>query len=176
MIQRFFMKVCPVCNQTYTDENLNFCLNDGGTLTELKDDAPPTIFMDRGRTTQPNWGEYETASSWQSQPLQPHQSASPNQPFYPTAAYQANQTLPIVSLSLGIASVTIGWCCSLGVLLAPGALITGFIALSQIKKDPQAYTGKGFAIGGIVTAAIYLVVFILLMIIYGIAIFFGNVR
>ncbi len=169
------MKICSVCNQTYSDENLNFCLNDGGTLTPLKDDAPPTIFMDRGRTTQPNWGEYETAAPWQNQPLQPHQSAIPNQPFYPAQAlYQQNQTLAIVSLSLGIASVTIGWCCSLGLLLAPGALITGFIALSQIKKDPQLHTGKGFAIGGIVTAAVYLVAFILLMIFYGIAIFFGN--
>ena len=94
----------------------------------------------------------------------------------PATVQGQNQTLATVSLCLGIASVTIGWCCSLGLLLSPAALITGFIALSQIKKDPQTNGGKGLAIGGIVAGAIYLAVFVLIIIIYGIAIFFGNIR
>jgi hypothetical protein len=47
------MKICPGCNQTYADENLNFCLNDGELLQQFGDDAPPTIMMDSSRTTNP---------------------------------------------------------------------------------------------------------------------------
>ncbi len=165
------MKVCSICNQTYTDENLNFCLNDGGVLTLMKDDAPPTIFMNQVRTTQPNWENVQQPiSPWQNQPLQA------NQAYMPAVVQGQNQTLATVSLCLGIASVTVGWCCSLGLILSPAALITGFIALSQIKKNPQSNGGKGLAIGGIVTGAIYLAVFVLIIVIYGMAIFFGNIR
>lgn len=165
------MKICPVCNQTYNDDNLNFCLNDGATLTRYTDDAPPTILMNQARTTQPNWENVQQPiSTWQNQPLQINQS------FVPTTVQRQNQTLAIVSLCLGIGSVTIGWCCSLGLLLSPAALITGFIALSQIKKDPLSNGGRGMAIGGIVTAIVYLAGVILLLLIYGIAFFFGNIK
>ena len=42
------MKKCTICNQTYTDDSLNFCLNDGGTLEHLSEEQP----MNRiGQTT-----------------------------------------------------------------------------------------------------------------------------
>ena len=85
-----------------------------------------------------------------------------------------NQTLAIVSLGLGIGSLTIGWCCSLGLLLAPAALITGFIALSQIKKDPSKYTGRGLAIGGMATGGVFLVFYVLFIIIWGLAAIGGS--
>ena len=85
-----------------------------------------------------------------------------------------NQTLAIVSLGLGIGSLTIGWCCSLGLALGPAALITGFIGLSQIKKDPQKYGGRGLAIGGIVTGSVFLAAYILFIILYGAAMLLGN--
>lgn len=84
-----------------------------------------------------------------------------------------NQTLAIVSLCLGIASVTIGWCCSLGIILSPAALITGFIALSQIKQDPLKNGGRSLAIGGIATGAVYLGILVLILIIYGAAFLFN---
>lgn len=45
------MKVCPVCNQTYDDDSLNYCLNDGTVLTtpsgnqtaEMKQSVSPTF-------------------------------------------------------------------------------------------------------------------------------------
>lgn len=60
------MKVCPTCQQTYADESLNFCLNDGAVLVK-KDQpfnaAPPeTVFMN-----QPN----PTISGQQSNPTVP---------------------------------------------------------------------------------------------------------
>lgn len=54
------MKICPKCQQTYTDENLNFCLNDGSVLTQTggsrnTDDAlPETVFVNQVRPTTPN--------------------------------------------------------------------------------------------------------------------------
>ena len=51
-----FVKICPTCQQTYADEGLNFCLNDGAVL--VKKDAsslpPNTVFMNPGGSTNPN--------------------------------------------------------------------------------------------------------------------------
>ncbi len=167
------MKQCPKCNQTYSDANLNFCLNDGELLTPMydtsqrsyADDSPPTVMMNDARITNPvNWQQpAQPPAVWQNpQVMQYPMSMSPN------------QTLAVVSLCLGIGSVTIGWCCSLGLVLSPAALITGFIALSQIKKDPQRNGGRGLAIGGIATGVVYLAVWLLLMLVYGAALLFGG--
>ena len=80
-----------------------------------------------------------------------------------------NQTLAFVSLGLGIGSMTIGWCCSLGLLLSPAAIITGIIALMQVKNNPQTNGGRGFAIAGIVIGCVFLAAYLLFIIIYGIA-------
>lgn len=78
------------------------------------------------------------------------------------------QTLATVSLILGLVSITIGLCCYLGFLTGPAAIITGIIALVQIKSNSMFYTGKGLAIGGIILGALYFVIFIL-MFVLGIA-------
>ena len=88
--------------------------------------------------------------------------------------FPPNQTLASVSLGLGITSLVIGWCCSSGMILAPGALVTGFIALSQIKKDPATYGGRGFAIGGVVTGAVFLVIYVLIFVIAMVASLLSN--
>lgn len=167
------MKQCPRCNQTYTDANLNFCLNDGELLTPMydssqrpyTDDSPPTVMMSEARTTNP--------VNWQ-QPVQPPVAWQNPQVMQYPMSMTPSQSMAVVSLCLGIGSVTIGWCCSLGLVLSPAALITGFIALSQIKKDPQRNSGRGLAIGGIVTGIVYLAVWILLMLLYGAALLFGG--
>jgi hypothetical protein len=85
------------------------------------------------------------------------------------APYSApNQVLGIVSLILGISSL-ISVCCSLGIVLNLGAIITGVIALILNKKDPQAYGGRGMAIAGIVIGGLLLLFYILFIIIYGLA-------
>ena len=52
------MKICPKCQQTYTDENLNFCLTDGSVLTQTagSGDAslPETVMINQPRPTSPN--------------------------------------------------------------------------------------------------------------------------
>lgn len=39
------MKICPRCQKTYPDDNLNFCLEDGSVLTPASGAVPPDTFM-----------------------------------------------------------------------------------------------------------------------------------
>jgi hypothetical protein len=176
------MKQCPRCQQTYSDDTLNFCLSDGELLTAFQqepssprfDDSPPTMVLDQARQTNPtNWPQTPSASppaQWQAQPAANFQPAG----MYGYAPPSPNQSMAIASLVLAILSVTVGWCCSLGLLLAPAGLITGWIALNQIKKDPQRYSGRGMALGGIITSGVFLGLYLLFIIIYGIAIIGGG--
>ena len=163
------MKRCPSCGKTY-NEPLNYCLDDGDLLFDDGpqqrpfDDTPPTVMMSDARTTNPtNWSappaQYQSPQMWQPQPMY---AASPN------------QTLGVVSLCLGIGSLTVGWCCSLGLLLGPAALITGWIGLSQTHKDPQRYGGRGLAIAGMITGGVFLALYLLFILFYGAAIFLGG--
>ena len=180
------MKRCPRCNRTYSDENLNFCLEDGELLTQhseeeptrsLRDTPPPTVVMDPTRITNPvSWPQQ--SQSQQNQPVQrwqPPQQSPTYQPNYAFAPHpmmmvsSPSQTLAVVSLCLGIGSITIGWCCSLGLLLSPAALITGGIALAQIKKDPNSSSGKGMAIAGMAIGGAFIVLWVIFMILWGLA-------
>lgn len=50
------MKVCPNCQRTYPDDDLNFCLDDGSILTQAGgyNSPPPTVKMNPPATTAPN--------------------------------------------------------------------------------------------------------------------------
>jgi hypothetical protein len=142
------MKICPNCNQTYTDETLNFCLNDGAALQEKGSEPPPTIFMDAPRKTNPNFTEYQAPFGNQDQQIY----QMPYSP--PAAAYRSqDQTLPIISLVLGVLGfVTV--CCYGGIPLGLGAVITGYLGMKNADQNPQKYGGKGMAIGGLILGAI----------------------
>ncbi|MDQ2747287.1 MAG: DUF4190 domain-containing protein [Acidobacteriota bacterium] len=165
------MKSCSICNQVYNDDNLNFCLNDGGVLIETGDDAPPTIKMNRVRTTEPNFSDYEPSAPWGSQPLQnqPFQNQPfpppPNQSPYSMAVMPRgqNQVLPTVSLVLGILSIIL-FCCYGGFPFGLAALITGYLGYQNTNTDPQQYGGRGMAIAGMVTGAIGVLTLIMLII------------
>ena len=43
------MKTCPQCGNTYTDQNLYFCLQDGAALYPADSEAPPTAVIDQNR-------------------------------------------------------------------------------------------------------------------------------
>src|SRR6478672_5267206 len=125
------MKSCPRCGKTYTDETLNFCLNDGELLTLQQPSPagymdPPTMVIDQARVTDPvhNWQQSQQSA----QPPAPWQQQQPQQFGALPMTVAPNQTLAVVSLCLGIGSVTVGWCCSFGLILAPAALVTGYIA------------------------------------------------
>ena len=155
------MKVCPKCNQTYTDDGLNFCLADGELLMDpstesptqiFNDPSPPTIFMDSPRRTNPNHSAWETAPP--PQPMAPWQ----NQPqgIYRTPYGDAmsgdlvkDQTLPTISLILGILGLVMV-CCAGGVWLGVPAAIVGYLGMQNADRDPSKYRGRGMAVAGMV--------------------------
>ncbi len=152
------MKQCPKCHQTYNDNNLNFCLEDGELLTGFTseppparyiDDSPPTMVMNDARVTNPaNWPQTPPAAPvghWQ-----PPQQNLQNQPYRsPGFTPSLDQTLPIISLVLGILSLIL-ICCYGGIWLGLPAAILGFLGMRNAESNPQQYGGRGLAIGGMV--------------------------
>lgn len=178
------MKKCPKCGRTYTEKDLNFCYEDGELLSYMAEDAPSSPFSGRPSVTEdPPPTEFLGSSRitsenpWpsSSQPPAPWQPTQPVPQFsaYPTSVVP-NQTLALVSMILGVSSVTVGWCCYTGIGLAPAAIVVGIIALSQIKKDPERYTGRGLALAGIISGAVYLFIYLVIIIIYIIALILGS--
>ncbi len=171
------MKRCPKCGQTYTDENINFCLNDGELLSRnsesqrspfdsppprsAADDSPPTMVLDQARVTNP--------IGWSNTPAAPPAPWQQQQPaVYPfTGKSQPSLILPILSLVFGLCSITLGFCCYSGMLLGPAAIVMGIVALVQNKSNPELYGGRGLAIGGIATGAGYFVLFVIMIIVWG---------
>lgn len=145
------MKICSVCSQTYLDEEQYYCLNDGSVLTQLNDEAPPTVFMNQARPTeQINWANNNPLSAWQNQPIQQNQS-------FPLAVQGQNQVLPTVSLVLGLLSLVL-FCCYGGLPLGIAALVTGYLGLSNANKNPSQYGGRGLAIAGLILGAFGLLI------------------
>ena len=115
-------------------------------------------------------GRYVSPAEYIPPPAPVQGWAPPPPPPYPN---QPQQTLAATSLVLGIVSVTVGWCCSFGILTAPIALVLGIVSLVQIKNDPKKYGGKGMAIGGIATSGLYILILGAIILLYGIGIIAG---
>ncbi len=129
------MKVCPKCNQSYDDANLNFCLNDGEMLMETEtSDAPPTIMMDSPRQTNENWGNINPDPNQPNQQMYQPPFATPQQTMQTGGK---DQTLPIISIVSGTVGIVLSFCCYLGVLMGPIALITGYVGMNNANKNPE---------------------------------------
>lgn len=87
-------------------------------------------------------------AAWQDQQI------GSNTPFQPPATGSVNQTLPIVSLILGILSI----CCYISPLTGIAALITGYLGIKNANNDPQNYGGKGLAIAGMILGGLFLLI------------------
>lgn len=170
------MKRCPKCNQVFTDEWLTFCTQDGTALvaadtsvieppvTLVSPSMPPSVSpLEQPTMDMP--GKSAPPPALYSPPQTPQPGfRPPPPPAYPVAQ---EKNMALLSLILGIVSVTIGFCCYFGVLTAPVAIGLGVYALSLIKKDPIKYGGKGMALTGIITGALYFVFLIIIILIYG---------
>ena len=68
------MKVCPRCQKTYTDDNLNFCLEDGSVLSQAGNaPMPETVLINQPRITAsnpPSAGQPGGQANWGSSPQQ----------------------------------------------------------------------------------------------------------
>jgi hypothetical protein len=144
------MNSCPLCQREYSSD-INFCLDDGQTLVRHPERvSEPTIF-DPVR---------QTANI----PFEP--SYAPPVPWAPQTAFHQfahppSKTLATISLSLSLISITAGWCCFVGLILSPAAIITGGVALSKISTNPNAYAGRYAAIAGIAIAVINLLLYLM---------------
>ena len=47
------MKICPRCQKTYADDNLNFCLEDGTVLNPMQGSTAETVQLNQPRVTAP---------------------------------------------------------------------------------------------------------------------------
>lgn len=174
------MKRCPRCNRVYSEDDLNFCLDDGELLQQYSDeqptrplshdDPPPTVVLDPTRVTNPiGWDAGQQIGG----PVGQWQGHPGNYPQTQFTSYHMtgspSQTLAVISLVVGASSLILGWCCSNGLLTGPAAIIIGIIALIQIKNNPQLYGGKGLAIGGIVTGGLFVLFYMFFILIYGLA-------
>jgi hypothetical protein len=99
-----------------------------------------------------------------SAPVAPWQGSQMGQDLPPSMPGAQNQTLAIVSLVLGIASIVI---CQ---LTGPVAVILGFLARRKASNNPAEYGGAGLALGGIITGIIG-TLFLILVIVYLIFVF-----
>jgi Domain of unknown function (DUF4190) len=164
------MKRCPTCNQTFVEEWLSFCTLDGTTLMEEAPSQPPPTVQAPAppRVTDPN-----DQATW-NLPSDPGGAGAPihsppkpgwQPPPPPLYVQPPNKSLGVASMVLGIISLAVGWMC-FGPIPAIAAIILGSVSLSQIKKDPERVTGRPFALTGVITGSLALVLFALVMVIY----------
>jgi hypothetical protein len=170
------MKRCPNCNQTFEEEWLSFCTQDGTTLIEEAAAAelqPTVLATSPALASQPNWNSPadnspEARSPW----------AAPNPPGWqppPPPAYlqQQSKSLANAAMVIGIISVTVGWLC-MGPLPAIVAIVLGAIALSQIKKNPDRVSGKQAAWIGVITGGVTVLIYAVVMIFYAVVMIAAN--
>jgi len=166
------MKYCPQCNRQYTEPWLTFCSNDGTMLIEEL--SPPV---------DPNWNPVireqqvdarsEQETQWlPRQPPMPGGWVAPDErppmtpvwqppPPPPQPLAKPSQGLAIGSMVTGILGIVLS---CFGPLSGIAAIVLGGVALAQIKKSPQTTGGKPFAIAGIVTGALTVLFYGLLLI------------
>lgn len=103
-------------------------------------DQPPTAPIAQAEWTPPPAAQDQ---QWSNQPI------GQNRP--PSGGSGINQTLPIVSLVLGIASL----CCYISPITGIAALVTGYMGMKNANNDPAHYGGKGLAIAGMITGGVF---------------------
>lgn len=99
------MKICPRCNKTYTDEELNFCLDDGSVLEQAGGPMPETVLLNQPRATAP----VQQMPSQQYMPVQASQAGwntAPQQ--YSMQPKKSSKTWVWVVLILGVLAVFCG--------------------------------------------------------------------
>lgn len=95
------------------------------------------------------------------------QGVGANTPFQPPAMGTGqDQTLAIVSLVLGIVSFV----CSLSIIAAIPAVITGYMQKNNVKNNPAQYGGGTMATIGMILGAVNIALTIIILIIYAVAI------
>jgi hypothetical protein len=166
----------PEINDPFSPESPKFDLNPvpDSSSSQSPFNAPTPGYQPPFKEPHQNFGEanapfsqnpFEQSQNKFGQPMQQSQWTPPpapeanwqnqnigaNTPFQPPVVQGQNQTLPIVSLVLGIISVV---CCGMGLLLGPAALVTGYMGKNNANNYPEQYGGSGMALAGMITGGI----------------------
>ncbi|MBE7516581.1 MAG: hypothetical protein HS105_08255 [Chloracidobacterium sp.] len=111
------MKVCPKCQKTYTDPNLNFCLDDGSVLTQAAgEQMPETVLLNQPRITNQPQMPVASQAAWNTAPPQPSYSMQPK---------KSSKTWLWVLLILG----------ALVVMCGGGGIVGLFYLGSQVEQE-----------------------------------------
>jgi len=179
------MKYCPQCQKQFDEAWLSFCPDDGTALIhELTPSADPNwnpkirgpqVETPEERETQWLPKEVPLPGAWiapdERPPMnpvpweeRPRATPAPWQPPPPPAMPVAsrNQNLAVASMIVGIAGVVLMGC--FGPLPGIAALVLGLVALSQINRSPEKYTGKPYAMAGVIIGGLSLAFYILFLI------------
>lgn len=90
-----------------------------------------------------------------------------NPSYQPSAPGGApSQGLAIGALVCGILSCL----CCFSIITGPAGLIMGFMAKKKAEEDPAHYTGRGLALGGMITGALGFVGGVAFLILYALGI------
>src|ERR1041385_3469263 len=110
-------------------------------ITEGRINAETQILAEGGTTWQPAGTSPEFSNCF-ARPSAP--TPTPAAPFPSSAPVRQTHSLATAGLVLGILSITIGFCCcGLGLPFSVGGLICSIVGLSQIRREPERYTGEG---------------------------------
>lgn len=148
----------PTLNRPFAEPPKQSSQSQQDPYQPLFGSQPPAQYSSQGKQSHPEW-----------QPPPPPVQGWGNNAVGANYAYTQTpqQGLAMASMITGIVSCTIGMCCYIGTATGPVAIILGIIALVQIKNDPKRHTGKGMAIAGIITGALYFVFIALFLVLYG---------
>jgi len=170
------MKYCPQCKREFSEAWLSFCSDDGTPLVQEMTPAAdpnwdpqirePKVQTPDEQATQWLPREPPVAGGWiapdERPPMSPGAWSPPTLPVVYPRTQAPNQQLAMASMIVGLAGIFLSWC--FGPVPGVVALVLGLVALSQIKKSPEKYGGRGMAITGIVIGALTIAFYILLVI------------
>jgi hypothetical protein len=81
------------------------------------------------------------------------------------------ELMAIISLVAGIVSIPAHYCCYMGVPIGIASIILAILSIMKINKEPQSWTGKGLAFGGIAATVLGFLIIAAILIVYGAALF-----
>jgi hypothetical protein len=170
------MKYCPLCKRRFDEAWLSFCSDDGTPLIqELTPPADPNWDPKIRETKVETPDEQATQwlprdppvpGAWIAPDERPPMSPGPwTPPPPPVAPYrtrtQQSQNLALASMITAIAGLLLAGC--FGPLPGIVGLVLGLVALSQIKKSPEKYSGKPMATAGVIIGGITVLFYILIL-------------
>lgn len=124
MFSRNEMKICPHCRRSYSDDRLNFCLEDGSVLSIAVTQASQTVIMNNSPTSSDGGG------SLSGQGIAPGSQAIEQGAF---AGKRSSKTWIWVFATLGLLTLV----CGGGLAAFVGIIYTRREIASANKSDPQ---------------------------------------